>query len=341
MLPSVSEILTSTFAAAGRPQPGTTLRERVKRMSQRYEELGLDILLVGQRWWGTGDEIEGSTNDCLAMTAMFAAYTETPLLVTAVHPGFYLPAQIAKWAATVDNLSDGRWAVNLTSGWHEREYPMFGVGFLDHDERYRRTAEFIEVLRGAWANEEFSYAGQYYQVEGLRLEPRPLSERLTVFQGGQSPAAIELAAEHSDWMFLNGGPPAKIASIVETVRRRTAGSGREIRFAMWSIPLCRETDAEAEAEVQVMVDALSDEMVAKKRAAWSGAEGMWEESDDALTLIGGNEGYASRLIGSPATILERMREFHEIGIDCFHVALNDPQFVNEVLPALKGEPHGH
>jgi FMNH2-dependent dimethyl sulfone monooxygenase len=336
---NVSELLLSTFAGVRRPPAGRPLRDVVQGAAARFERLGLDFLLFGQRWWGTGEEIEASTNDSLAMTAMFAGYTDRARLITAVHPGFFLPAAIAKWGATIDNLSGGRWSPNITSGWHEREFPMYGVGFLDHDDRYARSGEFIDVLRGAWEQQQFSYSGDYYRVEELRLEPRPTAP-LTVFQGGQSPAAIEMGAERSDWMFINGGPPDKIAGIIEQARAGARERGRELRFAMWSIPLCRETDAEAEAEAQAMVDELSDEMIARKRAAWSGAEGMWR-SEDPLALIGGNEGYASRLIGSPQTIVERMLEFHRIGVDCFHVALRDQLFVEAVLPRLKALPHEH
>jgi FMNH2-dependent dimethyl sulfone monooxygenase len=82
----------------------------------RAEALGIDYLLVAQRWYGTGKEIEGSTYDCLAMTAYYAACTERIRLVTAIHPGFFLPAPIAKWGATLDCITGGRWAINVTSG---------------------------------------------------------------------------------------------------------------------------------------------------------------------------------------------------------------------------------
>src|SRR5712692_3133782 len=80
------------------------------------ERRGIDYLLVAQRWWGSGEEIEGSSYDCLAMTDFYAARTERINLVTAVHPGFHLPAPIAKWGATLDRLTGGRWSINVTSG---------------------------------------------------------------------------------------------------------------------------------------------------------------------------------------------------------------------------------
>jgi alkanesulfonate monooxygenase SsuD/methylene tetrahydromethanopterin reductase-like flavin-dependent oxidoreductase (luciferase family) len=165
------------------------------------------------------------------------------------------------------------------------------------------------------------------------VEPRP-SAPLKVWQGGQSPAAIEMAARNSDWMFLNGGPPEKIGGIIEKVRVRAAAVGRQVRFALYAIPLCRSTDAEAEAEIAKMVDAIDPAIIARRIEKTSGARGMWA-SEDKLSFLDSNEGFASRLIGSPDTILERIRKFHALGVDCFHLTLQDQLFNREVLPNLK------
>lgn len=319
---------------------GERLRQRMLDPVLRAEAMGIDFLLIAQRWWGTGAEIEASSYDCFAMTAYYAAATSKIGLVTAVHPGFVLPAPVAKWAATLDRLTEGRWAINVTSGWHEQEFGMYGAELVAHDERYARSTEFIRVLRGAWEQEEFSFSGRYYSVDGLRLDPPPFSPGLRVWQGGQSPAAQEMAAAHSDWMFLNGGPPEKVGPIIESVRSRARALGRTVRFALYAIPLCRETDEEADAAVQAMVAAVDPERVAARRTRVSGAQGMWAESPDALTTLDSNEGFASRLIGSPATILRRMREFQALGVDCFHLTLQDELFNHEVLPRARAGDWG-
>ena len=314
---------------------GLAVQERLLAPVRRAEELGIDYLLVAQRWWGNAEEIEGSSYDCLAMTAFYAAHTTRMRLITAVHPGFFLPGPIAKWGATLDRVTGGRWAINVTSGWHQQEFPMFGADLVEHDERYVRSREFIDVVRGAWSGEPFTYSGRYYSVADLRVEPRPVTEAVEVFQGGQSEAAREMAATHSDWMFLNGGPPEKLDGIVRDVRERAARTGRTVRFALYGIPLCRETDAEANAVIDEMVANVDPGRVALRRSRVGGAQGMWAESPDALTALDSNEGYASRLIGSPETVYRRVMEFHDLGIDLFHLALNDDIFVRHVLPKLQ------
>jgi FMNH2-dependent dimethyl sulfone monooxygenase len=318
--------------AGGATPQGESLRAFVSGAVARLEALGVSHLLIAQRWWGSGEEMEGSTLDCLAMTDFIAAHTERIQLITAIHPGFFQPTAIAKWGATLDRLTEGRWAINVTSGWHLREFAMYGIDAPDHDVRYERSREFIEVLRGAWDHESFRYAGRHYRADGLRLEPRPISP-LTVYQGGQSDAAIAMAARHSDWMFLNGGPPEKVAAIIGRVRAEAAACGRTVRFAMYAQPLCRATDAEAWAVIDTRLAAVDPALVAKRKRATSGALGMWA-SDDPLSVLDTNEGFAARLIGSPDTVWGRIREFAALGVDMFHLDLRDALFVSTVLPRI-------
>jgi FMNH2-dependent dimethyl sulfone monooxygenase len=338
-VPERGRVLTCTWAPtvvarSDETRTGAALSERMLAPVRHAEELGIDYLLVAQRWWGSGEETERSTYDCLAMTAFYAAHTSRIRLITAVHPGFFDPAPIAKWGATIDQISGGRWAINVTSGWHEVEFGMYGAALLEHDDRYARSREFIEVLRGAWSRGRFSYEGKFYQVRDLSVDPRPHSPHLEVFQGGQSPAAIALAASHSDWMFLNGGTPERIQQIIAQVRARTATTNQRVRFALYAIPLCRDTDSEAQAEIEAMLSKLPPDLHERRKLAHSGAQGMWSANADKLAMLDTNEGYLSGLIGSPQTILNRMAEFHALGIDCFHLALIDERFNREVLPRL-------
>lgn len=329
----VGGIAAAEATRATPPPTGTALRALVRGYVERLESIGISHLLVPQRWWGSGREMEGSSLDCFAMTAWIAGQTETLNLVTAVHPGFTQPAVVAKWGATLDNLTDGRWAINLTSGWNLAEFAMYGVPPLEHDERYARTAEFAEILRRAWTEDVVDFAGDYYRIEGLRLEPRP-TRPLVIYQGGQSPAALRLAAGHSDWMFLNGGSPEKIAGLIAAARRACEPTGRRLRFALYAAPLCRPTDAEAWAEIEARLARVDPALAAERRSAVGGAVGMWSGTDP-LSLLDTNEGYASRLIGCPDTIIARIAEFRAMGVEMLHLDLRDPLFQQAVLPRLQ------
>ena len=301
----------------------------------RYEALGLTDLLIAQRWWGSGSDIEGSSLDCLAMTAFFAAHTQKLRLITAIHPGFFQPAATAKWGATIDQLTGGRWAINVTSGWNLDEFHMYGVDPLTHDERYARSSEFITLLRRAWAEPRVDHSGRFYTVEGLQMQPRP-GAPLEVFQGGQSPAAIHMAATHSDWMFLNGGSEARVGSVIDAAREACRSTGRSLRFAMYAAPLCRATDEQAWAEIDARLARVDAGLVKKRHERLrKGAQGMWNE-DDPLSVLDTNEGYAARLIGSPDTVLRRIEVYRALGVDMLHLDIRDKLFQSEVLPFLQG-----
>ena len=325
--------VVSTNPEGGFPD-GRALDHAVLPALRRIEELGLSHLLIAQRWWGSGEEMEGSSLDCLAMTALFAAHTERVRLVTAIHPGFFHPTAIAKWGATLDWISGGRWDINVTSGWNLREFDMYGIDTLEHGERYARSAEFIDVLRGAWDAPRFSYEGRFYRADELELEPRP-SGPLTVFQGGQSDDAVAMAAAHSDWMFLNGGTLERIEGVIGRVRKACRATGRSVRFALYAAPLVRRTDAEAWAEIDARIAVIDRGLAERRRAATGGAEGMWA-SDEDLSLLDTNEGYAARLIGSPDTVYERLEAFRALGVEMLHFDTRDELFNETILPELIG-----
>lgn len=313
------------------------MRSLVDSHVRRIEALGISHLLIAQRWWGNGDEIEGSSLDCLTMTSHIAAVTSRLKLITAVHPGFFSPAVIAKWAASLDALHPGRWSVNVTSGWNLQEFSMYGVDPLAHDTRYQRAIEFIRILKGAWdsatASEPWSHQGQWWSVDGLVMEPRPQGG-LEIFQGGQSNSARDMAAGHADWMFLNGGRPEKLEGIIRDVRERAQRVGRNVRFAVYAAPLCRPTDSAAWSEIDSMLARLDAALVEKRKARVSGASGMWADEDDPLTHLDTNEGYCTRLIGSPETIFANIKHLKSIGIDLLHLDLRDSLFIEAVLPTV-------
>ena len=320
--------------ATANPTPsGSALLGLMRGYTERVERLGISHMLIAQRWWGTGQEIEASSLDCLAMTAHFAAITERLHLITAIHPGFFQPTAIAKWGATMDRLTGGRWSINVTSGWNLQEFDMYGVDALDHDARYARSREFIHLLRQCWNEPRVDFNGAYYHARGLELQPRP-EHPLEVFQGGQSPAALAMAAECSDWMFLNGAPPDRLAETISRIRQACDDTGRRVRLAVYAAPVCRRTDAEAQAVVDDMLAAVDPDLVQKRHARVSGAEGMWSTRDDPLGALDTNEGYTTRLIGSPETVLHAVHGLRDLGVDMLHLDLSDALFVDEVLPAI-------
>ena len=154
--------------------------------------------------------------------------TQKLKVIAAVHLGLWQPLVLAKLAATADHLSNGRFAVNVVSGWFKDESTHLGEPWLEHDERYRRSAEFLQVLRKVWTEDNVDFRGDFYRVHDFTLKPIPLNtpERPNpeLFQGGNSSAARRNGGYYSDWYFSNGkdfdGVTEQIAERIVAYRKR-------------------------------------------------------------------------------------------------------------------------
>src|SRR5437762_7157761 len=119
--------------------------------------------------------IEAPSRDAWSTSAALATVTERLELMVAVRPSFHPPAILAKQAANIDRISNGRLALNVGSAWWKDEARRFGAAFDEHDDRYARTKEWLDVVDGAWSQPKFSYHGKFYQHDDLVLEPKPVS----------------------------------------------------------------------------------------------------------------------------------------------------------------------
>jgi FMNH2-dependent dimethyl sulfone monooxygenase len=212
----------------------------VSRLARRSEEIGFDLTLIAELNLNDIKGIDAPSLDAWSTAAALAAVTYRLELMVAVRPTFHLPALLAKQAANVDHISGGRLSLNVVSSWWADEAKMYGVGFDKHDERYARTAEWLEVLDLAWSRKRFRYSGKYYRVEDTVLEPKPLSyPRPTIYAGGESEAAKQMIARQCDAYVMHGDPPDAIARKVADLRQRRERHGLQpLKFGWRLTPLC-------------------------------------------------------------------------------------------------------
>ena len=315
-----------------------------KRYAQIAEEIGFDYVLLQTRFfasYGAENQLEAAT-----LAAALAAVTSKLKIITAVLPGLWHPAVMAKILATADQISNGRTAVNIVSGWFKEEFTRYGEPWLEHDERYRRSEEFIEVLRGLWAEEAFTYRGDFYQINEAPLKPKPVSPP-TIFQGGNSRAAKEMAGRVSDVYFMNGGTLSAIQEQIEEVRMlRVVNGERPIEFGVNGFVIVRDTEEEAKQVLRDIIEQADDEAVAgfkesvkKAGQATKEGKGMWADSayED---LIQYNDGFKTGLIGTPEQVADRIIELKKIGIDIvltgfLHYEEDLRAFGEQVLPLVR------
>ncbi len=322
--------------------------ETNKALAIAAEESGFDDALVAARFIltsGRGDHLEA-----VSTSAALAAVTSRLRLVAAVHPGFWHPGVMAKMAATIDHVSNGRFALNVVSGWFKREFHAYGEPWLDHDERYRRAEEFIEVLKGLWTQETFTYRGDFYRIHDAWLAPRPVAQpHPAIYQGGNSTAAREMAARHADWYFMNGNGLDAVREQIREIEALAAPLGRRPSFALNAFCIVRDTEAEAEAELDRIMRHANKEAVATFAGHVRGAGqstkdriGMWADSD-LSTLVQPNDGFRTGLIGTPEQVAERIQAYHAIGVDSILCGFLDfptelPAFGRSVIPLVRALP---
>ncbi len=309
------------------------------------EHLGFEAMLTP-----TGTMCE----DAWVTTASLLGRTDRIKFLVAFRPGGMSPTLAAQMASTYQRMSGGRLMMNVVTGAEAAELARFG-DHLPHDERYERTGEFIEVVRGSWADEPFNFDGKHYRMVAAttRQQPDPMPP---IYFGGASPAAERVAAEHVDVYLAWGEPPAMVAERVERVRTAAAAAGRTMRFGIRFHVITRPTAAQAWDVANAMVAEIdpSQRVSAQKDFATTQSVGqarmasLHNGSTDNLEvypnvwagpgLVRGGAGTA--LVGSHSEVADRIAEYHAIGFDEFILSgyphLEEAYWVGEgVMPELR------
>ncbi|WP_447741228.1 LLM class flavin-dependent oxidoreductase [Pseudomonas laurentiana] len=274
--------------------------------------------------------------------SLLARETRTLQFVTAFQPYHYTPWVAVQQAATYQRATGNRLVWNIINGGSDAIQRQVG-DFEDHDQRYARATEFMDVVRGYWHNEQFHYQGTYYQAEGGGLRgPLKKAELPLICTAGSSIAAREFAAKHADFYLMRAEHPDEIAALIADIRARALKWGRsDIRFGLSIDVIARDTEEAALAEAKRFFDEGVAKGTVKARAAHAGLrtarklsyehgyseQGEEKAFDDffihpdvwtGFGYIGIPPGCA--LVGSYTNVVARIREYHGIGVDLFFLA---------------------
>jgi FMNH2-dependent dimethyl sulfone monooxygenase len=288
----------------------------VKKLAQRSEQIGFDLTLIAELNLNDIKGVEAPSLDAWSTAAALAAVTERIELMVAVRPTFHLPALLAKQAANIDHISGGRLTLNVVSSWWAEEARKYGVTFEQHDDRYARTREWLDVLDGVWKQDHFSYAGKYYRVEDNVLEPKPVSQpRPTLYAGGESPAAKELIAEKCDAYLMHGDPPERVGEKIKDLRERRAKHNLPpLKYGVAGYSVVRETQREAEDEVRRITDVQQSAAGYANYQEWLAGTQL-EQRVSLEDYSVSNRGLRSGLVGTAERVAERLAEFEKVGVD--------------------------
>ncbi|GAA5929754.1 hypothetical protein JCM1841_002637 [Sporobolomyces salmonicolor] len=319
------------------------------KLAQTAEDVGFSHALTQIRFMaGYGAEYQ---HESVSFSQHILAHTKKLKVIAAILPGPWNPTLAAKQLASIDHYSNGRIAINVVSGWFKSEFVAINQPWLEHEERYRRSEEFIRALKGIWtAKESFTFHGNFYQYNSYPLRPQPVQKpHPEIFQGGNSVSARAMAARVSDLLLLNGQKTiADFRELIEDTKRRAVAEGREgqVRFGVNAFVIVRDTEEEA-LEVWRSIVGQADVAAVKafqkevQHAGKSSSEGkgMWSESD-INDLVQYNDGFKSKLIGTPQQVADRILLFRSLGIDLvlcafLHFQEEVERFGKEVIPLVR------
>lgn len=315
-----------------------------RKLAQIAEAAGFDYALSQIRF--TAGYGADNQHESVSFSQDLLAHTEKLNVIAALLPGPWNPALAAKQIATISHLSGGRIAVNVVSGWFRGEFAAIGEHWLDHDERYRRSEEFIRALRGIWTEDSFTFRGDFYRFNEYSLKPKLLDPLPEIFQGGSSRAARDMAARVSDWYFTNGNTPDGLSAQVEDIRAKAAANGHKVKVGINAFAIARDTEAEAKAVLDEIigkanpdaVQGFAHEVKNAGKASPEG-EGNWAKSSFE-DLVQYNDGFRSNLIGTPQQIAERIIGLKDAGADLIllgflHFQEEVEYFGKHVLPLVR------
>lgn len=315
------------------------------RLAQAAEANGFDYALTQIRFTaGYGAE---NQHESVSFSHALLAKTEKLKVIAAILPGPWKPVLAAKQLATIDYLTNGRIAINVVSGWFKGEFDAIGEEWPEHDQRYVRSEEFIRSIKGIWTTDNFSFDGKYYQFKDYTLKPKPIQKpSIEVFQGGSSRAARDMASRVSDWYFTNGNTVEEIQKQVDDIRAKAQTNNHQVKIGVNAFIIARDTEAEAQAVLQEIIDQANIEAVnafdgatRQAGAASPEGEGNWAKSTFE-DLVQYNDGFKTNLIGTPEQIAERIVALKNVGVDLIlsgflHFIEEVEYFGEKVLPLVR------
>ncbi|MBJ8445769.1 dimethylsulfone monooxygenase SfnG [Acinetobacter bereziniae] len=315
------------------------------RLAQAAEKNGFEYALTQIRFTaGYGAE---NQHESVSFSHALLAKTDKLKVIAAILPGPWKPVLAAKQLATIDYLTNGRIAINVVSGWFRGEFDAIGEPWPEHDERYVRSEEFIRTLKGIWTTDNYSFHGKYYQFKDYTLKPKPLQKpHIEVFQGGSSRAARDMASRVSDWYFTNGNTPEELKKQIDDIREKAKLNGHSVKIGVNAFIIARDTEQEAKAVLQEIIDQANVEAVnafgdatREAGAASKEGEGNWAKSTFE-DLVQYNDGFKTNLIGTPQQIAERIVELKSVGVDLvlsgfLHFIEEVEYFGEKVLPLVR------
>ena len=288
-----------------------------QRLARRSEEIGYDLTLIAELNLNDIKGVEAPSLDAWSTAAALAAVTKRLELMVAVRPTFHQPALLAKQAANIDHIGGGgRLSLNVVSSWWADEARKYGVDFEQHDDRYARTTEWLEIVGRLWHEDHFSFSGKHYSVEDAVLQPKPLTRpRPVIYAGGESEAAKQMISCLCDAYVMHGDEPARVREkIADMSERRARLNLPPMKYGVAAYAIVRDSAEDAHKELARITDVKRSAAGYQNYQQWLAGTKL-EQQVSLEDYSVSNRGLRSGLIGTPEQVAKRIDEFAATGVD--------------------------
>lgn len=319
--------------------------ENSNTVAQLADSLGIETLIPYQRWKSAATSTKSSAMESTTWAAAVSARTAASCVMATTHVPSLAPVVSAKAASTTDQISGGRFGINIVCGWLPSEIEMFGKPLAEHEARYEMADEWITIQKRLWTeNEPFDFDGKFYQLKNLLIEPKPVQPGGPVLMNaGVSGRGQRFTAQHIDMAFtsLVDQTPEAIAVYVADYKKLAREEfGRDIQIWTHTHVVLRDSIAEAKRYTRRVFDEYGDRQQADLllRANVPGYDAFPEEAMEKqrlATMTG--RGYP--LLGNADDIASSLSTLSDCGIDGVLLAWIDytegiRTFGEAVLPVL-------
>ena len=321
--------------------PNQWYYEANERIALYAETLGFRYLFPVSRWRGFGGDTNflGESLETMTWAASLLKATSKINVFSTVHVPLFHPFVVAKMGATLAHVSQDRWGLNVVSGWSQREFGMMGIQLEPHNERYQKTAAFVEILRELWSgNFPVNHSSEWYQI--LDGESRPVpSVQPAIANAGTSEDAQSMTARLCDWAFISLNSVDQASEVVSKIRKRVRMEGRTVKVAVFPFLLWRDSKKAAQEELDQIL-AETDRVAANN---WMNDLTAGSGSFDDFTLdMLASSGGAIHVMGTSEDVAEQLARLDQAGVDAVMLTFQDYEkdlrrFAEEVMPLLSAQ----
>lgn len=288
----------------------------INQLAKVSENKGYNYIYFSENYLNCVYGPDYEVADAWVMAAAVAATTNNINVVAAIKPGFQAPLPVARMAQSIQDLSHGRFSMNIVCGWWKREFEQCDVDYLNHQKRYERANEFVECLKLLLQYSKADYAGIYYKLNQALIANHHKNHKKTpIWVSGHSDSAIELAVKHGDVLCLDSMSDEELKLMIDRIRLFEDKYNKKIQVAVSVFIVMGETSNEAIAIYESIIDSRDKEAIEMFRniMAESGAT-MWSGLTDKQ-MVDSNCGLDAGLIGSADIIKQEIKKLEEFGIN--------------------------